>query len=104
MTGERNADGDSSETAAESDHRYEFEAGERPSITIVLAVADVTNTPVMDLASLNESVDPEALDTLVRAGHGTRLRVEFTYNGCDLRVTNDALEVNHRPSPTRRPQ
>lgn len=45
--------------------RVHFDPAERePSTVVVLAVADATETDALDLASLNDSIDPDCLDRL----------------------------------------
>jgi hypothetical protein len=57
------------------------------SIRVVRAVARTTNRDQTELPLLYDSVDPEALNTLVsRMSDG---EVSFSYAGCEVTVTSD---------------
>jgi hypothetical protein len=76
---------------------------ERPRITplhsvsqhVCEAVAAYSNTPVLELPSLYDSIDPDALDAVVRTvEHG---RVEFRYAERDVTVHSDGtVDVSKR--------
>ncbi|ELY85989.1 HalOD1 output domain-containing protein [Natrinema altunense] len=67
----------------------QIEGSDSPSQTVLRAVATETNTPVLELEPLYETVDPEALNTLVTGG--AAVRVAFDYQ--DFTVTVDAERV-----------
>ncbi|QCW02055.1 HalOD1 output domain-containing protein [Natrinema pallidum] len=67
----------------------QIEGSDSPSQTVLRAVATETNTPVLELEPLYDTIDPEALNTLV-TGNGT-VRVAFDYQ--DFTVTVDAERV-----------
>ena len=55
--------------------------------TVVEAVADETDVPPTDVSpQLYETVDPDALDSLVRSGGDNGLQVRFRYQGCTVTV------------------
>lgn len=60
--------------------------GSSVSERVVEAVAEYSNTDVLDLAPLFDSVDPEALDGVVRSMSDGQ--VSFVYAG--LRITVDS--------------
>lgn len=76
-----------------------------PSESVVEAVAAREGVDPVDLdIPLFEALDPDALDTLVRsASAGTdqsSVRVEFTYRGYEVTVTEDgAVEVSRSRAP-----
>ncbi|ELY81511.1 HalOD1 output domain-containing protein [Natrinema pallidum] len=67
----------------------QIEGSDSPSQTVLRAVATETNTPVLELEPLYDTIDPEALNTLV-TGNGA-VRVAFDYQ--DFTVTVDAERV-----------
>lgn len=76
--------------------RYDWSEVERPSVTVVRAVAAVTNREVFDLPQLREYVDPDALDRLL-ADRGDRpdVRVSFRYADVDVTVNSDGcIEIS----------
>ncbi|WP_246310178.1 HalOD1 output domain-containing protein [Halorarum halophilum] len=55
--------------------------------TVVEAVADETDVSPTDISpQLYDTVDPDALDSLVRSRTGNGLRVRFRYHGCTVVV------------------
>lgn len=70
-----------------------FVNDEVTSQAVVTAVAEETGTDPMDLEPLYNVVDSDALNTLFRSHEsvtgGSLLEVQFTYAGCDVRVTSD---------------
>jgi|GEM_PF-2150240 len=72
---------------------------DRVSVTIVEALVDETEMDLTDAAPLYESVDPDALDHLVKhaatSGKQNLLVVEFTFAGHAIRAYGDG-EVEYR--------
>lgn len=71
------------------------------TMRVVSAVAEATGRDVIDLPPLADSVDPDALETIVAdAGNGHRVGVEvrFAYAGCDVAVEAGG-EVTVGPAP-----
>lgn len=68
---------------------------ERPSMTVVRAVAALTDTSPLDLDPLYDTIDPDKLDELFRDPDGSAVRadVRFTYSGCRVIVTEDEVHV-----------
>lgn len=70
------------------------------SQAIVEAVAAEVGTDPLDLEPLYRAVDPDALDALT-ADHARRdgrseTVVEFSYAGCDVLVSDGAIQVSER--------
>ncbi|KTG08015.1 hypothetical protein AUR64_01635 [Haloprofundus marisrubri] len=75
---------------------YECRKGERPSDTVVRAVADATTTDELSLPPLLDALDPDALDDLLRPfeANPTRGRVvEFHYAGVHVSAFADGRVV-----------
>jgi hypothetical protein len=70
---------------------------ESPSMAVVSAVAAATNTDPTEIEPLYESIDPDALDYLVRGGSRSRRGfdgcVSFTVAGCSVVVHGDRKVV-----------
>lgn len=69
--------------------RSDWRGTGQPSIAVVEAVADATDRDPLDVASLYDHVDTDALDALVTSaedGSGTDVRVSFTYDGVRVLV------------------
>ncbi len=64
---------------------------------IVRAVADTKNCNPTDLAPLHDTIDVDALEALFERSADTQPtegRVVFTYEGCEITVSDDAdIEV-----------
>lgn len=60
-------------------------ANERPSFAVVRAIAAFTNTPVEQVDPLADTVDPEALDTVL--SEGEEARVSFAHCGVQVELT-----------------
>ncbi|WP_123535352.1 HalOD1 output domain-containing protein [Halosimplex salinum] len=85
---------DRSEETVAFEH-YDWENGDRPSIAVAEAVAAVTNRSVTALPPLQESVDADALDAVVRSGDEPAVRVSVEYAGTTVTVTGDGrLEID----------
>ncbi|MEF8779219.1 MAG: HalOD1 output domain-containing protein [Haloferacaceae archaeon] len=69
--------------------RTQFDREKTPASTAVVAtLADVLDTDPVDLAPLRSTVDPDALDALVRVHSGTNgdIHVAFTHQGHTITV------------------
>lgn len=65
----------------------------RPSTAVVEAVAAATGTAPTELPSLNDHVDPDALDRLLQEAR--TVEVSFRYGGTEVFVTGDgSIEVD----------
>lgn len=62
-----------------------------PLVAITEVVADAVDTPMEDLPPLRESIDPEALMTLLVDDTSTDVTVTFTYAGRDVLVSNEGI-------------
>ena len=62
-------------------------------LTIVEAVAAVTNRDPTSLSPLFDTLDPEALAMLVNSGRNTSIDVAFTYEGCQVTVSSHGTVV-----------
>lgn len=75
---------------------YEVDDAERPSEAVVLAVAAVSDTAVLDLEPLYGTVDPEHLDGTLdpeRADAPGAEYVTLEYAGCEVTVTPETVLV-----------
>lgn len=69
--------------------RTQFNQAETPaSMAVIATLADVTDTDPVELSPLHSTVDPEALDALVRVRNGTAgdTHITFTHEGHEIRV------------------
>lgn len=74
----------------------EIEEGERPSEVIVRAVATLTNTAILDLDPLYNTIDPEHLDNLTDGRGESAIEdssISFRYNGCLVTVSQGTVRV-----------
>lgn len=65
-----------------------------PSEAVVRRVADFEGVDPTELLPLFDTIDPDALDAIVRSAAGNDdagLRIEFTYHGYDVTVTGDGV-------------
>jgi hypothetical protein len=60
----------------------------RPSVAVLEAVSDSVGTPAVELPTLNDAIDPDALDELF-SGRRTSGRVTFRYAGRRVTVHAD---------------
>lgn len=87
------------DTAAESDTvTYARDPGERPSTSVIRAVAEVTGTAPTRLRPLYDTIDPDALDrtvdsTAARTQSSRNGAVSFRFNDCDVTVYGDGRTV-----------
>lgn len=85
-------------------YRVHFDStGYKPSTSVVLAVAAVTETDPLELASLNDCLDPECLDGLFAPKHDGTARtgghLTVTFADHDVTVHSDGTVVldPHQP-------
>ena len=76
--------------------RHEWSADERPSTAVVRAVAAATDREPTGLEPLQNHVDVDALDALLRSGK-TTLEMSFTYVGAHVSIDN-AGTIEVRPN------
>lgn len=78
-----------------SKRRTTYEIGdERPSETVVRAVAAVTNTPVLELEPLYDVIDPDLLNrTIASTGDDVQVEFSFAFGGCEVTVTREEVRV-----------
>lgn len=74
---------------------YELDADEYPSTGVVMAVAAVTGRRAESIEPLNESVDTDALDSLVDPAGSTPVSVTFTYAGTTVTVDSTPRVLVH---------
>lgn len=62
-----------------------------PSESVIHRIADHKGVDPLELTPLYESIDPDALDALVRTAsvNASTFQVEFTHQGCDVTVSGD---------------
>ena len=74
---------------------YEIDTDERPSLAVVRAVASLTDTPILDLVPLFDTIDPEYLDYLItnRIDREHERSISFCYHGCRVTVTRKTVRV-----------
>lgn len=77
--------------AAPLARRTNWTHNEAPSTAIVQLVAKVTNRPHTELEPLQRTIDGDALNSLFESAASERLYVSFTYEGVNVRVTNDGV-------------
>lgn len=63
--------------------------GQSPSLAIVDALVDLQDTAPTSLDPLYNSIEADALDTLLRHDTGARVAVEFRYGDYSITVKND---------------
>ena len=66
-------------------------------VSIVEAVAAVTNRDPTAMAPLYDTVDPEALADLVTSARERPVDVAFDYEGCEVTVSSDGRIVVELP-------
>ncbi|QPV64825.1 hypothetical protein I7X12_09570 [Halosimplex litoreum] len=89
-------DTDSNESEAVAFDHYDWDGEDSPSIAVAEAVAAVTNRSVTALPPVQEVVDADALDMLVRSGDPLAVRVTIDYAGTDVTITGDG-RIRVRP-------
>ena len=71
---------------------YVISESETPSTQVVLSVARSTDHQPTDLRPLNEVIDPDALDRLVR-DRPPSLCLTFEFEGCTVCTDGDLIRV-----------
>lgn len=56
---------------------------------VVALVSNTTGEDPLELPSLAESIDPEAVQQVLQSGAARSTQVSFRYAGCDVVVTGD---------------
>lgn len=78
-------------------HTYEIDSNENPSEAVVRAVAAVTNQQLHELAPLHETIDPDALDSLLigteNGSDQSMPSITFVFGGCEIHVDTDVVRV-----------
>ncbi|WP_436908218.1 HalOD1 output domain-containing protein [Halosimplex marinum] len=102
MTGEKRGSDDGADASSGAevvtfDH-YDWDGADSPSVAVAEAVAAVTNRSVTTLPPVQEVVDADALDMLVRSGDPRAVRVTIEYAGADVTVTGDG-RIRVRTAP-----
>ena len=67
--------------------QYDRSTPEDVGATVIEAVAAVAETPALELDPLYGSIDPDALEAVVRSAE--RALVEFDYQGCRVVVYSE---------------
>lgn len=85
----------------EAELTCELDPDERPSRAVVRAVASLTNTPVLDLDPLYETIDPDHLNGLCgrddACGQTGARAVTFEFSGCTVTVEGEYVHARvHR--------
>lgn len=62
-----------------------------PSLAIITVVSKITNTSPLKLDPLYETIDGDAVDTLVTADRSSVSQLTFQYRGYDITVGSDAV-------------
>lgn len=63
-------------------HKREYSSDESPAEAIVSSVATMKGCDETEVASLYETIDPDALNQVIREG----VRVHFEYEGYEIEV------------------
>lgn len=95
---DNNTDGEDEIDATTQSETIVCEIGEdeRPSEVVVRAVGTVTNTAILDLDPLYDTIDPEHVDTLTYGRGESAIEdssVSFRYNGCLVTVNQNTVHV-----------
>lgn len=75
---------------------YSVGEADEPMMTVIEAVAKFKGVDETSLAPLNEAIDVDALGALFGAtdSEPTDLRVTFDYEGCEVLVEEDRVNVS----------
>lgn len=96
MTDQYVADGglNRDQSAQRQPFTYEIGEDELPSEAVVRAIAEVTETTVLELDPLYDVIDPTHLDgTLVDTASTVSTELSFQFNGYDVTVTSNEVQV-----------
>lgn len=74
---------------------YELDADESPSTGVVMAVAAATGRTAASIEPLHETIDTDALDSLVDPTGSDPVRVTFTYAGTTVTVDSTRRVLVH---------
>lgn len=74
------------------DQRYTLDADEPPSEGVYSVVAVMEDCSALDLPPLAETIDPDALDSLLKGNSGSE-EVSFHYCGYEVTATSDEIRV-----------
>lgn len=84
--------------------RTQFDQEKTPaSMAVIATLADVMDADPVELDPLHSTVDPEALDALVRVRHGTDgdIHVTFTHEGHAITVSSyGVVTISQEHEPT----
>lgn len=89
-------------TREEATVRKDWTEGDTVTSSVVSAIAALTGTPPTGVRPLYETVDPDALDSVLESGSDAAARrpaltVSFRHEGCDVTVRADGrLTVKRR--------
>ncbi|WP_436925418.1 HalOD1 output domain-containing protein [Halosimplex amylolyticum] len=94
---DRNEGGDTDDAEGDSDgpaetvvfDHYDWRGADTPSIAVPEAVAAVTNRNVTAIQPLQNVIDADSLDVIVRSGDPAAVRVSFPYAGTEVTITGD---------------
>ena len=78
-------------TTEAADLVHDIEEDERRSEAVVRAVSRLTQTPILDLDPLFDTIDPHYVDGLFSEGKETS--ISFRYAGCRVSVTQHTVRV-----------
>lgn len=97
MTDRAITDGGHDDTPKEQPTRLTYEIGpaEPPSETVVRAVAAFTDTPLIELEPLYDTINPEYLNGCLQSINDDSVETElsFPFNECSVTVTPDKVTV-----------
>lgn len=100
MSNDTNERGESPSVQRTETVRHSWEEPFHPSVTIVEAVAAATGRTPTELPPLQQSIDPDALDSLITRGKSAGVAVSFEYADSVVVVEgNGAIEVRVDPTP-----
>lgn len=70
-----------------------IDAEEKPSVAVVVALAEAKDQSPLEMDALSETIDPDALDTLIEAGGDDDVTVGFDYDGSQVTVEPTTVHV-----------
>ncbi len=95
---DKNTDGEAETDPTTRRETIVCEIGEddRPSEVVVRAVATLTDTEILDLDPLYDTIDPEHVNELIDGRSESAIEdssISFRYNGCLVTVTRSDVHV-----------
>jgi hypothetical protein len=85
--------------------RTQFDQEKTPaSMAVIATLADVMDADPVELEPLHSSIDPDALDALVRVRHGTEgdIHVTFTHERHTITVSSyGVVSISQQDEPTK---